>query len=115
MKVFKSLAQESLIDGVGEQPGCGHFSALAGGSACLLFAACSGLVGGGSSTIACGHMCQQTDTCLFGKQSVIIEGKARMSLFFLTDFVFLKVDLDKLILLSENKVQSFFFFPFLLM
>ena len=46
MKVFKSLAQESLIDGVGEQPGCGHFSALAGGSACLLFAACSVLVAG---------------------------------------------------------------------
>ena len=42
---------------------------------------------------------------------MIIEGKARMSLFFLTDFVFLKVDLDKLILLSENKVQSGFFFP----
>ena len=43
---------------------------------------------------------------------MIIEGKARMSLFFLTDFVFLKVDLDKLILLSENKVQSCFFFSF---
>lgn len=32
MKVFKSLEQESLIDGVGEQPGCSHFPALAGGS-----------------------------------------------------------------------------------
>lgn len=27
MKVFKSMAQESLIYGAGEQPGCGHFAA----------------------------------------------------------------------------------------
>lgn len=43
MKVFKSKAQESLIYGVGEQPGCSCLAALTGGSAwpalCLRWAA----------------------------------------------------------------------------
>lgn len=30
MKVFKSMAQESLIYGVGEQPGCGHLTLSTG-------------------------------------------------------------------------------------
>lgn len=36
MKVFKSMAQESLIYGAGEQPGCGHWLL------CLVSSACTG-------------------------------------------------------------------------